>query len=145
MPKRRSFLHQHSLSLTILAILGFLLVMYVRADPSTHMGAFFGNAIADWMGTLVFVVATKYFFEVGSRESRRPPKRFHERVGGFLLEHSLTIVLALTGIIWIALFARMSVDGKAGQVVGNIVSEWTQVLGLVIITKYLHEAGSKEG
>ena len=59
MPKRRSFLHQHSLSLTILAILGFLLVINVRADPlNTHMGAFFGNAIADWMGTLVFVVAT---------------------------------------------------------------------------------------
>jgi hypothetical protein len=36
-------------------------------------------------------------------------------------------------------------EGKAGQVVGNIASEWTQLLGLVIMTKYLSEIGSKEG
>jgi hypothetical protein len=35
-------------------------------------------------------------------------------------------------------------NGKAGQVVGNIVSEWTQLFGLVIMTKYLREIGSKE-
>jgi hypothetical protein len=29
-------------------------------------------------------------------------------------------------------------------VIGNIVSEWTQVLGLVLITKYAREQGSKE-
>jgi hypothetical protein len=29
-------------------------------------------------------------------------------------------------------------------VIGNIVSDWTQVLGLVIITKYARERGSKE-
>jgi hypothetical protein len=28
--------------------------------------------------------------------------------------------------------------------VGNIVSEWTQILGLVLLTKKLIEAGSKE-
>jgi len=32
----------------------------------------------------------------------------------------------------------------AGQVVGNIVSEWTQILGIVLITKYTREIGSKE-
>jgi hypothetical protein len=32
-----------------------------------------------------------------------------------------------------------------GQVIGNIVSGWTQLLGLVIITKYTREIGSKEG
>lgn len=31
-----------------------------------------------------------------------------------------------------------------GQVVGNIVSEWTQILGLVLLTKRLLETGSKE-
>jgi hypothetical protein len=37
------------------------------------------------------------------------------------------------------------VDSKAGQVLGNIVSDWTQVLGLVVLTKYAREIGSKEG
>jgi hypothetical protein len=35
--------------------------------------------------------------------------------------------------------------GQAGQVIGNILSEWTQILGLVVITKYFREIGSKEG
>jgi len=30
-------------------------------------------------------------------------------------------------------------------VIGNIVSAWTQLLGLVVITKYSREKGSKEG
>ena len=46
---------------------------------------------------------------------------------------------------WIALYLRTSPDGKSGQVIGNVVSEWTQVLGLVVLTKYLGERGSKEG
>lgn len=40
---------------------------------------------------------------------------------------------------------RSDVDSKAGQVLGNIVSDWTQVLGLVVLTKYAREIGSKEG
>ncbi len=32
----------------------------------------------------------------------------------------------------------------AGIVAGNFVSEWTQVLGLVLMTKKLIEAGSEE-
>jgi len=47
--------------------------------------------------------------------------------------------------MWAVAYARMDADGKAGQVVGNIVSEWTQVLGLVVMTKYVGETGSKEG
>jgi hypothetical protein len=31
-----------------------------------------------------------------------------------------------------------------GQVVGNIVSEWTQIVGLVLLTKRLIERRSKE-
>jgi hypothetical protein len=38
----------------------------------------------------------------------------------------------------------MDSESKWGQVVGNIVSEWTQILGLVLMTKRLMEAGSKE-
>ena len=55
------------------------------------------------------------------------------------------IVLVVTGFAWAVVYARMDPGGKVGQVVGNIVSEWTQILGLVVITKYTREMGSKEG
>jgi hypothetical protein len=140
----RGFLREHSLSLVVAAILLFLFVMYRRSDPSTPVGSFFVNAIADWLGTLVFIVATKYFFEAGSAESRQP-RHLYGELGRVLARHSLTIVLALTGLVWVAIYARSDVNSKAGQVIGNIVSEWTQILGLVIITKYAREIGSKEG
>jgi hypothetical protein len=41
-------------------------------------------------------------------------------------------------------FKAMDPNSKWGQVVGNIVSEWTQILGLVLMTKRLMEIGSKE-
>jgi hypothetical protein len=41
-------------------------------------------------------------------------------------------------------YARSDVDSKSGAVIGNIVSEWTQILGLVVITKYAREQKSKE-
>jgi hypothetical protein len=141
---RRSTFREHSLSFLIAGILAVVFFMYVESDPSTHIGAFFGNAIADWLGVLVFVVATKYFFEIGSGESRRPPSHLHQRVAQFLIKHSLTLVLALTGAVWVLVYARSDVQSKLGQVVGNIVSNWTQVLGLVLITKYARETGSKE-
>jgi len=55
----------------------------------------------------------------------------------------LTIVLAITGIGWVIVFWEMDPEGKWGQVVGNIVSEWTQILGLVLMTKKLIEVGAK--
>jgi hypothetical protein len=142
---RRSIFREHSLSLLIAGILAAVILMYVESDPSTHIGAFFGNAIADWLGVFVFVVATKYFFEIGSGESRRPPRHLRQRVTQFLFRHSLTLVLILTGAVWVVVYARSDVQSKSGQVVGNIVSNWTQVLGLVLITKYARETGSKEG
>src|SRR5262245_57169791 len=117
----------------------------MNADPHTHLGTFYGNAIADWLGVLVFVIATKYFVEVGSGESRRPGRHVHQRVFGFIQKHSLTIVLALTGVAWTIAYAKSDVDSKTGEVVGNVVSAWAQVLGLVVITKYFKERGSKEG
>jgi hypothetical protein len=50
----------------------------------------------------------------------------------------------LTGIGWIALYISMDSEAKWGQVVGNIVSEWTQVFGLVLMTKKLAEQHSRE-
>jgi hypothetical protein len=142
---RTSFLREHSLSLVLVGLVLLLLALYVPSDPQTHLGTFYGNAIADWLGVLVFVVATKYFFEIGSGESRRPVKQLHLRLGRFLQTHSLTIVLVVTAIPWTIAYFRSDVDSKAGQVFGNIVSDWTQVVGLVVLTKYTKEQGSKEG
>ena len=137
-------LRRHSLSISVAAILTLWLVLYLRADPSTHLGAFYGNAIADWVGTFVIVIATKYLYEIGSAESRPPHPRSRNKVVRFLVDHSLTIALLLTGSVWVAVYVHMDANGKAGQVVGNIVSEWTQLLGIVVITRYAREVGSKE-
>jgi hypothetical protein len=142
--RKRSFVSRHSLSLTATLIIITLIFLYRSANPSTHLGSFFGNAIADWSGVLVTVLATKFFFEKGSAESRRPPHGFLSPLRERLRDHSLTIFLLITGAFWIVLFVHMNSESKWGQVVGNIVSEWTQVLGLVIMTKRLVESHSKE-
>ena len=135
-----NFLRFHSLSLVTLGILLLWICLYVVSDPNHHAGAFFGNAIADWSGTLVLIIATKYFFEKGSGESRPVPRRFR----GFVLKHSLSIFLVVTGLGWFALYANMDSNSKWGQVVGNLTSSWVQALGLVLLTKRLLERGSKE-
>jgi hypothetical protein len=118
--------------------------LYQTADPRTHLGAFYGNSIADWLGMLTFIVATKYFCEVGSKESRKPHPHRHQRLLRFLSLHSLTLVIIATGIGWMLIFARSDPNSKAGQVYGNIVSEWGQLLMLIVMTKYFREIGSKE-
>ena|SRR5579871_6545182 len=143
-PHKKSWLHHHSLSLVSGVILLVWIVLYIRSNPSTHLGSFFGNAIADWSGLFVTVVATKYFFEIGSAESRRPPDHWLTPVLRVLQDHSLSIFLAITGAVWVWLFARSDPNSKWGQVVGNIVSEWTQIFGMVLLTKHLLESHSKE-
>lgn len=143
--KRRRWVYsRHSLTIASAAVLTLWIVLYCKADPETHIGAFFGNAIADWTGLLVTVLGTKYLYERGSAESKNPrgflPKHWEE----VLRDHSLTIFLLITGVMWIAAYVKMDANGKWGQVVGNVVSEWTQVLGLVLMTKRLVETGSKE-
>jgi len=140
----KPFLEQHSLSLTALGVVVVLIVLYSRANPSTHIGAFFGNAIADWTGVLVTVVLTKYLYEKGSRESKQPKGKWRSATLELLREHSLTLFLLVTGIAWVFAFRAMDTNSRWGQVVGNIVSEWTQILGFVLLTKRLIEAGSKE-
>jgi len=140
----RSFWHRHSLSIVSGAILLLWIILYIFHDPATHWGAFFGNAIADWTGMLVTVLATKFMYEKGSAESFKPPHRLLRPIWKILVEHSLTIFLAITGVGWIVLFATHDANSKWGQVTGNIVSEWTQIFGLVILTKKLIETHSKE-
>jgi hypothetical protein len=142
--RKKSWLHHHSLSLVSGVILLVWIVLYIRSNPSTHLGSFFGNAIADWSGLFVTVIATKYFFEIGSAESRRPPHHWLTPVLRVIQDHSLTIFLAITGAVWVWLFARSNPNSKWGQVVGNIVSEWTQIFGMVLLTKHLLESHSKE-
>lgn len=145
MPRKRSFLRHHSLSIVSVAILLLWIILYIPASPSTHWGSFFGNAIADWSGVVLTVLATKYLFEKGSAESRLPPKLAAlGPAGQFIHDHSLTIFLVITGIVWVVIFKRSDPTGKWGQVIGNIVSEWTQILGLVLMTKKLIELNSKE-
>ena len=145
--KRRgtlTFLRKHSLSLTALGVVLLLIGLYWHANPSTHIGSFFGNAIADWTGVLVTVLMTKHLYEKGSRASKRLRGTLPSAIEEFLREHSLTLFLLVTGIGWVVAFRAMDPNSKWGQVVGNIVSEWTQILGLVIMTKKLMEVGSKE-
>ena len=142
--KRQGIFRQHSLGLAVAAIVTVWLLLYLYGDAESHLGAFYGNALADWLGTFLLVIATKYFYEIGSSESRPPHPRGRGPVVRFLIDHSLTILLVVTGAAWVFAYARLEPNGKSGQVVGNIVSEWTQLFGLVIMTKYLREIGSKE-
>jgi hypothetical protein len=140
----KQFFRAHSLSLAALGVVLFLIALYSQSNPATHMGSFFGNAIADWTGVLVTVVMTKHLYEKGSAESKQPPGKVQSATIEFLREHSLTLFLVVTGIAWVVAFRAMNPNGRWGQVVGNIVSEWTQILGLVLMTKRLIEVGSKE-
>jgi hypothetical protein len=143
--RKNSFLHEHSLSITSIGVVIVLIGLYHVSNPATHLGSFFGNAIADWSGVVVTVLATKYLYEKGSAESRPVRKNYVlNPLWEWLREHSLSIFLLVTGIGWVALFASMDSEGKWGQVVGNIVSEWTQIFGLVILTKRMIERHSKE-
>ena len=139
-----NFFRYHSLSIVTIAILLLWLILYLPADPNTHTGSFYGNAIADWSGTVVVVIATKYLLERGSEESRPVHGRMKNPVLDFLRCHSLSVFLVVTGAVWFYLFARMDPNSKWGQVVGNICSEWVQTLGLVLLTKKLIERGSRE-
>jgi peptidoglycan/LPS O-acetylase OafA/YrhL len=142
-PNKSGFVGHHSLGLAATGILIVWIVAYCYSDPGTHLGSFFGNAIADWSGVVVMVFATKHLYEKGSSESRRPTGKLPPLMAR-LRDHSLSIFLLATGVLWIAIYVRVDSEGKWGQVVGNIVSEWTQIFGLVLLTKRLIELHSKE-
>ena len=142
--ERRSFFHNHSLSIISVALLALWIILYCGSDPNTHLGSFFGNAIADWSGSVILIVGTKYLLEAQSAESRSVKGHLRNRILDFLWRHSLLIFILVTGIGWAILFLKMEAQSKWGQVVGNIVSEWVQMGGLVFLTKRLVEKGSKE-
>lgn len=142
--KRDSFWKRHSLSISAAAVLSLWFLLYSESNPQSHFGSFFGNAIADWTGVLITVLATKWFFEKGSGESRRPRRTHRNRFLELLHEHSLTIFLLATGIGWILIFVRMDPGTRWGTVVSNLLSEWTQQIGLVVLTKKFFESRSKE-
>jgi len=142
--RKHGFLYEHSLSIASISILLVWIGSYIFSNPSTHWGSFFGNAIADWSGVVVTVLATKYLYEKGSAESKPLPKNVLKPALEWMREHSLSLFLLVTGIGWIVMFSRMDPNAKWGQVVGNIVSEWTQIFGLVVLTKHMIERHSKE-
>src|SRR5271154_1380305 len=112
------FLHKHSLSLAALGVVVLLIALYSHSDPTTHLGSFFGNAIADWTGVLVTVVMTKHLYEKGSAESKQPKGKVLSPATKFLREHSLTIFLLISGIAWVMAFRAMNPNSRWGQVVG---------------------------
>ena len=141
---RKPLWKRHSLSLVAMGVLALWFILYLPSDPKSHLGSFFGNAMADWTGVVITILATKWFFEKGSRESRQPRRIHSNRALELLHEHSLTLFLLATGLGWVILFSRVDPEAKWGTVVSNIVSEWSQQIGLVLMTKKLIEPGSKE-
>jgi membrane protease YdiL (CAAX protease family) len=142
--RKAEWLVHHSLGAVAIGLVVLWIVGYRFLDPQSHLGAFCGNAIADWTGTIVIIFGTKFFYESGSAESR--PLRGHRRKTwrDLFWRHSLLLMIAITGLGWIILYLRMNPQSKWGQVVSNIVSEWGQMAGLVFLTKKLVERGSKE-
>jgi putative Mn2+ efflux pump MntP len=142
--RRHRWFYPHSLSIICTCILILWICLYIFSNPATHLGSFFGNAIADWSGVVVMLFATKYLYEKGSAESRRLPNSPLRPALELLRDHSLSVFLLITGAGWIVLFAHMDTGSRWGQVVGNVVSEWTQIFGVVIFTKRFIERHSKE-
>ena len=142
--RKKSWFHEHSLSIVSVTLLLAWIIGYSYCSQETRLKDFLGNSIADWSGSVVIILGTKFLYEIGSAESRPLKSRKNNRLLELLYEHSLLIFLALTGIGWLVLYLRLNPHNKWDQVVGNIVSEWLQMAGLVFLTKRLIERGSKE-
>jgi len=109
---RHWFLYRHSLSMVAVGLLIVWIVGYRMLDPKTHLGAFFGNAIADWSGSVVIILGTKFLYEVGSPENRPAKGKQRSAWLDFLHRHSLLIFIVITGIGWTFLFLLMNPESK---------------------------------
>jgi hypothetical protein len=128
-PRRRSFWDKHSLSLIAGSILLLWVVLYANSSEQTHLGSFFGNAIADWTGLVVMLLATKHMYESGSAESKTPRLRRLSPNAKFLRGHSLTIFLLITGTVWVGLFIHMQAMSKWGRWLGTSFPSGLRFLG----------------
>src|SRR5258706_12222071 len=140
----RRFWKYHSLSLVVLGFLSLWSVLYCRSNPNSHLGAFYGNAIADWLGAWIIIMVTKYLHERGSLESRPFRDLATTPMTRFLVEHSLSLFLLICCIAAGMTFYRMDPESKWGTVAGNVLSQFIQLLALVLLTKKLFEKGSQE-
>jgi hypothetical protein len=134
---------RHSLSLTVFAFVILWTVLYFKGDPNTHRGAFYGNAIADWTGTLIILLVTQFLHERGSTESRPFEDRAKTPFTRFLVCHSLSLFLGaccLGAGLW---FWHADPNSKWGAVAGNLLSQFVQLLGLVLLTKKLFDSVSR--
>ena len=138
------FWSYHSLGLVVLGFVLLWVVLYATGDPNSHAGAFYGNAIADWSGAWLILIVTKYLHERGSTESRPFRDKAKTPLAHVIVEHSLSLFLLLCGLGTGVVFWRMDPNSKWGTVAGNLLSQFVQLLGLVILTKKLFEKGSKE-
>ena len=143
--RKRHWLHEHSLSIVSILLLLAWIIGYSLA-ALRHRASALSLETRSRIGAVpsFIILGTKFLYEIGSAESRPIKNRKSNRWLELLYEHSLLIFLAVTGIGWLVLYLRMNPEDKWGQVVGNIVSEWLQMAGLVFLTKRLIERGSKE-
>ena len=103
---------RHSLSIVAAALLLLWIGGYHCLDPKTHLSAFCGNAIADWSGSLVIFLGTKFFYEIGAKESRPLRGQSLNRAWEFLREHSLLVFIGVTGIGSALLCLKTKPDSK---------------------------------
>jgi hypothetical protein len=127
-----------------LGIVALWLILYAASDPNSHAGAFYGNAIADWSGAWVIIIVTKYLHEKGSTESRPFLDRAKTPIARFLAEHTLSLFLFACCAVCGVTFWHMDPNSRWGTVAGNLLSQFIQLFGLVLLTKKLFEKGSKE-
>jgi hypothetical protein len=116
-------LKRHSLSLAAALVVLLALFAYILSNPASHSGAFFGNAIADWTGVFVSVLTAQHLSERKVRQRLPPGSPLSAHISRLTHNHSLSIFLSLTRIIWILVYLQMNVEANWGQVVGSLVPE----------------------
>jgi len=140
----RKLWESHSLSLVVLGFVALWIFLYVESDPSSHPGAFYGNAIADWTGTFIILLVTKYLHERGSTESRPFKDKAKTPLTRFLAEHSLSLFLLFCVLAAGEIFLTLDPNSRWGAVAGNVLSQFVQLLGLVLLTKKLFEKNTNK-